>query len=107
MAAFDLEYPKRWGGLSSTELLWTINEPEEQELLMRYLMGKFMWKQVLFTTVEQESKIEEIKTLRLSILAILCDDDDCLIDMSSLRPKGAPIKKTHPRKPYIVKKTWR
>lgn len=98
MASFDLEYPKRWGGLSSTELLWTINDPDEQELLMRYLMTKFMWKQVLFTTVEQESRIEEIKQMRLSILTILCDDDECLIDMSSFRSKGKPIKKTHVRK---------
>lgn len=98
MATPNLKYPKRWDGLSSAELLWSITDPDEQETLMWYIMGKFMWRKVLFTTVEQETKNEELKQLRLSILTLICSEDDCLMDMTSFRPRGKPIKKTHIRK---------
>lgn len=103
MAITNLEFPKRWGGLTSIELLGSITDPDEQELLMYYLMGKYMWKKVLFTTVEQESRTEELKQLRLSILAIICDEDE-MIDMRKYRPQGKPIKKTHPRPTGLIRK---
>lgn len=84
MVSDQITFPKHWKCLTGIELIWSINEPEEQEALVRFLMTKYMYKSNLIYEIEKESRKPEIKELRLSILSILADNEELYID--NLRP---------------------
>lgn len=75
MATVDMKYPHRWECLTGIELLWSVNEPDEQEALIRHLMTKYLYRANLIQAINEETRHEELIPLRLSILTLLTDDD--------------------------------
>ena len=84
MVSDQITFPKHWQGISGIELLWNINKPEDQVMLVRFLMTKYMYKSNLIEVINADSKSAYIRDLRLSFLSLLADKEDLYID--NLRP---------------------
>lgn len=80
MVANQITYPKRWDGLTGIELIWSINDPDEQEALIRFLMTKYLYRANLIQAIKEETRQENLIPLRLSILTILADDESLYSD---------------------------
>jgi hypothetical protein len=62
---------ERWDHFTYMELIWHINDPEAQEPLIRYLKDRYTDWELIKSTVSEETRIDEIKSIRLSILSLL------------------------------------